>query len=79
MTRYLRLGGAILGFVLIPVMAVAQKVNYDFDRTRDFTQLKTFALKQSAQSENPLVDKRVVYALVRNLAARGMHEVTRES
>jgi hypothetical protein len=45
--------GALL---CVPVLAVAQKTSYDFDKTADFTQFKTYVLKDGTKIGNPLID-----------------------
>src|SRR4051812_13192873 len=52
--------------------ALAQKVSFDYDKTADFTTLKTFAFRDGTKSNNPLVDERIVTAIAAALTARGM-------
>jgi Domain of unknown function (DUF4136) len=61
--------------VLIPVLAAAQKVTYDYDRSKNFTHVRTFTVKEGEPSHNPLVDQRVAAQIARTLAARGMSQV----
>jgi len=57
---------------LTAAAAAAQKVSFDYDRTASFAGLTTFAFKQGTASGNPLVDDRIVAAIVNVLDARGM-------
>jgi hypothetical protein len=63
-----------LTVVLLGVIAFAQKVSYDFDRTADFSKFKTFGFKEGTRSGNPLVDDRIERAISAALAARGITE-----
>jgi len=58
-------------FGLMSVAVQAHDVTYDFDRTQDFSRLKTYALTVPA-SDNPLVDERLAAAVAAQLAARGL-------
>jgi uncharacterized protein DUF4136 len=68
---------ASISFVLAvgPVLAAAQDVNYDVDRTKNFAAVRTFAMKPMEQSENPLVDRRIMAAVAQTLTARGLRQV----
>src|SRR3954471_16605381 len=65
--------------VLVPVCALAQKVNYDFDQAKIFAHVKSFVLKPGEKSDDPLVDRRVAAAVVTQLSARGLSPVDRDS
>jgi hypothetical protein len=71
--KRMALAGLTVALVSSPVSA--QKVTYDFDRARDFTQFRSFALKAGEPSDNPLVDRRVDEAICASLTARGLVEV----
>ena len=62
----------LLAATVLPATALAQQVNYDFDRDVDFSKYKTFAYKVCMRIENPLVDKRIVTALENTLAREGL-------
>jgi hypothetical protein len=61
---------------------MGQKVSYDYDRSADFTRLRTYALKDSPAQEtrteetttydNPLVEDRINAAVASQLESRGM-------
>src|SRR5262245_43678698 len=54
-----RVAQALFASTLICGTAAAQKVDYDF-RGADFAQLKAYAVKEGATSENALVNDRIV-------------------
>ena len=56
---------------LIPAIAAAQKVTYDFDKTAVFGQYKTYAFKDGTPVGQPLIDKRLVESIEAQLAAKG--------
>jgi uncharacterized protein DUF4136 len=62
--------------------ALAQKVTVEFDQAADFTQYKTFAIRNGqVNSKNPalnseLVRKQIEADIVKNLAAKGLEEVS---
>jgi hypothetical protein len=64
-----------LALVLAPALAAAQKVTYDFDKAKNFRQVKSFALDEPTKSDNPLVDQRVARAIAGALSARGISRV----
>jgi hypothetical protein len=55
----------------VPAIAAAQKTTYDFDKTADFTQFKSYAMKDGTATGQPLVDNRIVAAIETQLAAKG--------
>ena len=68
--RFLAAAAAIA--VLLPIAAAAQKTSFDFDKTADFSRLKTYALKDGTKVGNPLIDNRIVAAIEAELAAKGL-------
>jgi len=60
---------------LIPALAAAQKVTYDYDKSKNFAHVTTFTVKEGEPSHNPLVDQRIAAAITRTLTARGMRQV----
>jgi hypothetical protein len=52
--------------------AFAQKVNTDYDKTFDFSTVKTYAWKEGHPVPNPLVHQRILDAIDSNLAAKGL-------
>jgi len=72
MVRSLLLAQVLGVAVLMPVAAAAQKVSYDYRRTADFTDVRSFAVKPGDLSDNELVNERIVNAIASVLGARGM-------
>jgi hypothetical protein len=72
---------AILATVVVPA-AFAQDVNVEFDQSVDFSQLHTFAVQPGVMRSrdpnlnNALVEKRIHTAIVDELTARQLKEVT---
>jgi hypothetical protein len=67
---------------LLPTTAIAQKVSYDYDRSQDFSQLRTYAFKDTAPLDktdyetttydSPFTVERVRAAIAAQLEGRGM-------
>jgi hypothetical protein len=57
---------------LIPALAVAQKVSYDYDKTATFSTFKTYAHKEGTKVGQPLIDDRIIAAIDAELAAKGL-------
>ena len=62
MTASLRLTGVMLGG-LLPALAAAQSVTYDYSHSQDFSRLRTSTFKNVQKTDNPLVDERIAAAL----------------
>jgi hypothetical protein len=62
---------AALGLLLVPAMAAAQKVTYDFDKDENFASFKTYAQKDGTKVGQPLIDERIVNAIDAAMAAKG--------
>jgi len=74
MTVIGRLGLAGLAIVALPVLATAQDTSYDFDRTANFTQYHTYALKVGTSSGDPLIDERIISGLETQLGYKGLRK-----
>jgi hypothetical protein len=61
----------VAALVLVPALALAQKVTFDFDKGADFTAFKTYAMKEGTPVGQPLIDERVVAAIDAQMAAKG--------
>jgi hypothetical protein len=70
-----RLAVTALAMVLAPVLAVAQKTSYDFNKAADFASFKTYAHKDGTQVGQPLIDQRIVAAIDTQLATKGLQKV----
>jgi hypothetical protein len=66
---------ALLVGLLIPALAAAQKVSYDFDKTANFAGFKTYAQKDGTKVGQPLIDDRIASAIDSALAAKGFKKV----
>ena len=58
--------------LLVPALAFAQKVSYDFDKSANFASFKTYAQKDGTKVGQPLIDDRIAAAIDNALAAKGM-------
>ena len=63
---------AVAVALLVPVLVLAQKTSFEYDKTADFTKFKSYALKDGTKVGDPLVDNRIVAAIEMQLAAKGM-------
>jgi len=67
---------AIAFAVLVAVpLAFAQKVNTDFDKTYDFSQIHTFAIVFGTPWNNPLQQQRAKEDIAKQLTSKGWKEV----
>jgi Domain of unknown function (DUF4136) len=73
----LRMAGFAVGLVLSPVSTAAQSIQTDYDRSYDFSKLKTYDFAEQARGPNdplavnPINDRRVHAALDSQLVAQG--------
>jgi Domain of unknown function (DUF4136) len=58
-------------FTVVGTMAFAQDVKVDFDKSANFSGIKTFAVKIGTDWGNPLSEKRVVAEIEEALAGKG--------
>jgi hypothetical protein len=70
---------AIVASLLIPAAALGQKVHVDSDLTATLAACKTYAWTAGTLSPNPLTEQRIHDGVDRQLAAKGLTEVTGES
>ena len=66
---------ALIALLLTPALVMAQKVSYDFDKTATFAAFKTYALKDGTPVGQALIDERIVAALDKELALKGLTKV----
>ena len=64
-----------LGMALFGTIAVAQSVNYDYDRSADFSKFKTYAWVRGTELNDELNHKRVVRAIDAQLATKGLSRI----
>jgi hypothetical protein len=67
-----RVLAGLVGLVLVPALAMAQKTSYDFDKSANFSAYKTYALKEGTPVGQQLIDDRIVAAIESQLAAKGL-------
>lgn len=60
-----------IGVCLVATVATAQKVSVDYDREVNFKSFTSYAWESGLPVPNPLVDKRIMTAIDRQLAAKG--------
>jgi hypothetical protein len=61
--------------VLVSTIALAQKVNYDFDKSANFSSFRTYAWAQGTHVNDELNHKRIVTAIDAQLAAKRFRKV----
>jgi hypothetical protein len=64
--------GTVGVLLLLPALVLAQKTSFDYDKTADFTAVKTFAMKDGTKVGDPLIDSRIAAAIEAELAAKGL-------
>jgi len=62
--------------LFVTTFAFAHKVRVDYDHSVNFAKYKTFMWVEKPQTENPLMDDRIVNAVNAQLSARGLELVT---
>ena len=67
-----RVFAGLAAMLLVPALAMAQKTSYDFDKSADFSTLKTYALKEGTPVGQQLIDDRIIGAIDAALAAKGL-------
>src|SRR5882757_6172309 len=63
-------------FLWFPAIISAQKVTTDFDHSVNFSQYKTFMWLREPRMSDPLMKRRVIDAINRQLTAKGWQLVT---
>jgi hypothetical protein len=58
--------------LLMPTLAMAQKVSYDFNKEADFGSFKTYAHKDGTKVGQELIDSRIMAAIDAQLAEKGL-------
>jgi hypothetical protein len=66
--------GLVMIVALDGVAAWAQKVNVDWDKSANFHGYTTYAWTQGTPAKNQLMDQRIVAAVDRELAAKGLQK-----
>jgi hypothetical protein len=71
----MRIATLTLAGLVAATAASAQSVSYDFDKSADFSKLRTYAWTAGTEIKDELNHKRIVAAVDAELAARGMVKV----
>jgi hypothetical protein len=66
-----RVIGGVAALLLVPVLALAQKVSYDFNKSSNFASFKTYAMKDGTKVGQQLIDDRITAAIDAAMAAKG--------
>jgi len=66
-----RVLASLAALFLVPALALAQKVSFDFNKTTNFASFKTYAHKDGTKVGQPLIDDRIVAAIDVAMAAKG--------
>jgi hypothetical protein len=64
---------AVTAMALLGTSAAAQDVNYDFDKSADFSSLHDYAWVRGTPVNDELNHRRIVEAIDEQLAAKGLH------
>jgi hypothetical protein len=78
MRQYILCGSAVIILGLLSSSVAAQKVTRDFDKSQNFSRLKSFVVTPPRESDDPLMDQRITNAIAGVLAARGMTRVVED-
>ena len=62
-------GAAVV--LLVPALAMAQKVSYDFAKDANFAGFKTYAMKEGTPVGQQLIDDRIIAAIDDQMKAKG--------
>jgi hypothetical protein len=66
------LTATVLAILLTAPVAFAQKTSYDYDKSANFGNYKTYTLKEGTKVGDPLVDARLVAAIDMQLTNKGL-------
>ncbi len=61
-----------LALILMPSLALAQKVSYDFDKSANFAAYKTYGIKEGTPIGQKLIDDRFIAAIDDQMAKKGL-------
>ena len=74
--RVPRIIAVFVGILFATSFAFAHKVRVDYDHSVNFSKYKTFMWMEKPETENPLMDDRIVSAVNAQLSAKGLEPVT---
>jgi hypothetical protein len=67
-----RVIASLAAVILAPMVLLAQKVSYDFEKSANFATFKTYDHKEGTKVGQPLIDDRIVAAIDSALGAKGL-------
>jgi hypothetical protein len=67
-----RMIASLAAVILAPVVLLAQKVSYDYEKSANFAAYKTYAHKDGTKVGQPLIDDRIDAAIDSALVAKGL-------
>jgi hypothetical protein len=70
-----RLVAAAIAVLLVPVLAMAQKTSYDYNKAANFATFKTYAHREGTKVGQPLIDNRILAAIDAEMATKGLEKV----
>jgi hypothetical protein len=73
----MRIGNSAMaaGLLLSATVALAQSINYDYDRSMDFTRVRTYAWVRGTVLQDDLNHRRIVEAIDNGLRSKGLNKV----
>src|SRR4051812_25290473 len=71
----LRLFVSSVGVIALGTIALAQNITFDFDKSADFSKLKTYAWVRGTPVTDALNHKRIISAVDTQLTAKGMARI----
>jgi len=73
--RLRRIIPGLICVLFVTSFAFASKIRVDYDHTANFSKYRTFSWVEKPQSENPLMDERIVRYITAQLCAKGLKQV----
>ena len=70
-----RLIASLAALLMVPALATAQKVTYDFNKSANFAAFKTYSHKDGTKVGQSLIDERIVNSIDAAMAAKGFTKV----
>src|SRR4051812_19531958 len=67
-----RVFAAVALSLLVPVLAIAQKTSFDYEKSANFTAYRTYAVKDGTKVGQPLIDDRIGNAIDAQMATKGL-------
>jgi len=70
-----RLIASLAALLMVPALATAQKVTYDFNKSANFAAFKTYSHKDGTKVGQSLIDERIVNSIDAAMAVKGFTKV----